>query len=193
AATRALNDIPSANKDGAVAVLNPSTGAVLALASNPTFDPNQLSNPDIPDEQAYAKTAAANDIEGFNGLTPIATEESFFPGSTFKVVTTAAVYNLKPSLINYSFPSAVSISFPDSNKTLSNDGFTACGGTMAVMLPASCDPGYGELGIKLGVPDLTKEAQLFGFSLFGAKSPTVPNLDLPGVIPSTFTDLLPNA
>jgi peptidoglycan glycosyltransferase len=193
AATHALQTIPSANKDGAVVVLNPSTGAVLALASNPTFDPNSLANPSVPDELAYEKAVSANDIEGFNGLTPIATEESFFPGSTFKVVTTAAVYNLKPSLINYSFPYAVSISFPDSNKTLSNDGFTACGGTMAVMLPASCDPGYGELGIKLGEADLTQEAKDFGYSVYQSGPQTVPGLDLPHVAVSTISNISPTA
>ena len=193
AATNALNAVPSANKDGAVVVLNPSTGAVLALASNPTFDPNSLSNPDVPAEEAYAKVAATKDIEGFNGLTPLATEWSFFPGSTFKVVTTAAVYNLKPSLIPYSFPSAVSISFPDSDKTLSNDGLTACGGTMAVMLPASCDPGYGELGIKLGEADLTQEAKDFGFSVYQSGPQTVPGLDLPHVAVSTISNISPTA
>ncbi len=193
AATNALDAVPSANKDGAVVVLNPSTGAVLAMASKPTFDPNEMSNPNVPDEQKYAATASAKDTEEFNGLTPIATEERFFPGSTFKVVTTTAVYNLAPSLINYYFPYAVSISFPDSNKTLSNDGHSPCGGTMAIMLPQSCDPGYGELGIKLGSVNLTKEAQLFGFSVFGAKNQTVPGIDLPNVVPSTITELAPTA
>ncbi len=193
AAAHALATIPSANKDGAVVVLNPSTGAVLALASSPTFDPNALSNPNIPDELAYEKAASANDIEGFNGLTPIATERSFFPGSTFKVVTTAAVYNLKPSLINYSFPPAVSISFPDSNKILSNDGLTACGGTMVAMLPASCDPGYGELGIKLGEADLTQEAKDFGFSVYQSGPQTVPGLDLPHLEVSTISNISPTA
>jgi penicillin-binding protein A len=189
AATNALKDIPGADKDGAVAVINPSTGAVLALASNPTFDPNSLSNPSVPAEKAYAAATSANDVEGFNGLTPIATEESFFPGSTFKVVTTAAVYNLKPSLIDYSFPPAVSITFSDSNKPLSNDGFTACGGTMTTMLPASCDPGYGELGIKLGGADLTEEAKDFGFSVYQSGPQTVPALDLPHVAVSTISNI----
>jgi peptidoglycan glycosyltransferase len=193
AATHALATVPSANKDGGVVALNPSTGAVLALASNPTFDPNSLANPSVPDELAYEKVAASNDSEHFNGLTPIATQESFFPGSTFKVVTTAAVYNLKPSLISYSFPSAVSISFPDSNKTLSNDGDTACGGTMVVMLPASCDPGYAELGIKLGEADLTQEAKDFGFSVYQSGPQTVPGLDLPHVAVSTISNISPTA
>jgi penicillin-binding protein A len=193
AATNALAAVPSANKDGAVVVLNPSTGAVLAMASNPTFDPNALSDPNVANEQKYDAASSVKDTEGFSGLTPIATEERFFPGSTFKVVTTTAVYNLAPSLINYDFPPAVSISFPDSDKTLSNDGFTPCGGTMATMLPQSCDPGYGELGIKVGSANLTKEAELFGFSVFGAKNPTVPGIDLPDVIPSTITALAPTA
>jgi peptidoglycan glycosyltransferase len=64
---------------------------------------------------------------------------------------------------------------------------------MATMLPASCDPGYGELGIKLGAADLTQEAEDFGFSIFGAKSPSIPKIDIPNVIPSTITNISPTA
>ncbi len=193
AATEALAATPGANKDGSVFVLDPTTGAVLAMVSNPTYDPNQIASPDVATEQAYDAQAAAKDSEGFSGLSPIATQERFPPGSTFKVVTSIAAYNLAPSLINYSFPRAVSIKFSDSDKVLSNDGGTACGGTMALMLPQSCDPGYGQLGIELGVPTLTKQAQSFGYSIFGASSQYVPKLDLPNVIPSTFSDLAPNS
>jgi penicillin-binding protein A len=193
AASQALSSTPGANKDGAVVVLNASTGAVLAMVSNPTFDPNQLVSSNVTADLAYHASASALDKEGFSGMAPIATQQRFSPGSTFKVVTTAAVYNLKPSLINYYFPYAVSISFSDSNQILHNDGGASCGGTMATMLPQSCDPGYGELGIKLGVPTLTKEAELFGFSIFGSKNQHVPGLDLPYVAPSTFTDLAPNS
>jgi peptidoglycan glycosyltransferase len=193
AATEALASIPGPNKDGSVVVLDPTTGAVLAMVSSPTFDPNGLSNPDVPSEQAYDAQALAVDQEKFSGLTPIATQERFPPGSTFKAVTSTAVYNLAPSLTNYSFPSAVSIKFSDSDKALSNDGGSACGGTMALMLPQSCDPGYGELGIKLGVPTLTTQAEDFGYSIFGSPTPYIPKLDLPNVIPSTFSDLPPTS
>jgi peptidoglycan glycosyltransferase len=195
AAWQALTTLPrSQNKDGAVVVLNPTTGAVLAMVSNPTYDPNQLATPDVTMEQnAHYAYSLPNALEHFVPLTPVATQSRFPPGSTFKVVTSTAVYNLKPSLTNYRFPPAVSVSFPDSNKTLSNDGSTSCGGTMIAMLPASCDPGYAELGVKVGVPAMTKQAQLFGYSIYGAPKQYIPNLDLPGVVPSTFSSLSPNS
>jgi penicillin-binding protein A len=193
AAYKALTTLPPGiDRDGAVVVLNPSSGAVLAMVSNPTFDPNKLSNPDVAAEQSSHFVYSIKDSEGFDPLQPIATEEPIFPGSTFKVVVTTAVYNLKPSLINFYFPPALSISFTDSDKTLSNDD-GPCGQTMVQMLPASCDPGYGELGIKLGVATLTKQAQLFGYSVYGAKSQYIPNIDLPDVAPSTISALAPNS
>jgi peptidoglycan glycosyltransferase len=194
AAMKALQTAPLANRDGAVVVLNPSTGAVLALASNPTYDPNGIASPDVTTEEADHFGDLLPDSEKFDPLQPIATEESFPPGSTFKVITSTAVYNLKPSLINYSFPSASSVIFPDSGGiALKNDGGSACGGTMTLMLPQSCDPGYGALGVQLGVSTLTKQAEDFGYALSGSNSPSVPGIDLPGVIPSVFSALQPDA
>ncbi len=64
---------------------------------------------------------------------------------------------------------------------------------MALMLPQSCDPGYGQLGIELGVPTLTKQAQDFGYSIYKAATQYVPKLDLPNVVASTFSDLPSNS
>ncbi len=195
AAEKALTtDPPGPNFDGAVVALNPTTGAVLAMVSNPTFDPNPLANPDVATEKVYDFTELHKDHEGFAPITPIATEERFPPGSTFKVVTTTAVYNLDPSLINYSYPLLpYPLTFSDSTQTLSDDSGSPCGGTMAVMLPASCDPGYAKLGELLGVPILTKQATQFGYAVYGTKNQYVPNIDLPNVIPSTFSNLEPNS
>ena len=43
---------------------------------------------------------------------------------------------------------------------------------MVTMLPESCDPGYGLLGIALGAPILSKQAELFGYN-------SRPPIDLP--------------
>jgi len=172
---------PGANKDGAVVVLDPATGAVEAMVSNPTFDPNALVNPSVAAEVFAHGGYVSQDHEGFYPLLPIATGERFAPGSTFKVVTSTAAYNLKPSLANFDYPYMACQSFPDSNKPLCDES-GPCGGTMTTMLPASCDPGYGELGVQLGVPILQEQAELFGYN-------STPGIDLPAVVPSVFPTL----
>jgi penicillin-binding protein A len=167
------------NNDGAVVAMNPKTGAVLALVSNPTYDPNALANPSVSTEKLAYFSYTQRDHEGFFPLRPIATGEFFFPGSTMKVVTSSAVYNLKPSLANFNYPTARCQSFPDSNVPLCGE---TCGGTMAIMLPQSCDPGYGDLGVTLGVTPLRQQAELFGLN-------SVPGIDLPGVIASKLQAL----
>jgi peptidoglycan glycosyltransferase len=198
AAWNALTSTPG-NNDGAVVILDPKTGAVLAMASNPTYDPNPLVSTSLSAEQTAYFSYNQKDHEGYFPLRPIATGETFFPGSTMKVVTSTAAYNLKPSLVDFDYPVAPCQKFSDSNRLLCNDGSspsnsTACGGTMTSMLPASCDPGYGELGIQEGVATLRQQAELFGIN-------SVPRIDLPsntqqpvgGVVTSTIQTLSDNA
>jgi penicillin-binding protein A len=170
AAWNALTQTPG-NNDGAVVVLDPKTGAVLAMVSNPTFDPNSLVSSSLNAEQLAHYSYVQRDHEGYYPLRPMATSEVFFPGSTMKVVTSTAAYNLKPSLAGFTYPVQSCQSFPDSNKQLCDLG-GPCGGTMTQMLPQSCDPGYGELGIQVSVDTLRQQAQLFGIN-------SVPGIDLP--------------
>lgn len=173
AAESALAQIAGSNKDAAVVAIDPSTGAVLADYSTPSFDPNLLASPDAHTQhQAWSSDYQQKDPEGFYPGVPLATAQAFFPGSTFKVVTTTAVYNLAPQLSNFTFASATSTRLPNSDKLLTNDGGTVCGGTIEQMLPQSCDPGYGLLGIALGASTLSKQAELFGYN-------ATPPIDLP--------------
>ena len=172
-AQTALSQITGANKDAGVVAIDPSTGAILADYSNPTFDPNTLANPDIAAEREVGfADFDQSDSEGVYPGVPLATADPYPPGSTFKVVTSTAVYNLDPALTNFNFPPAGSTKLPNSNLLLTNDGGEVCGGTMVTMLPESCDPGYGLLGIALGAPTLSKQAELFGYN-------SRPPIDLP--------------
>ncbi len=72
---------------GGVVAIQPSTGAILALASSPSYDPTPLAS--------FSNTAVNNYDEQLRTMKPSplinrATAEPLPPGSTFKVVTTAA-------------------------------------------------------------------------------------------------------
>jgi peptidoglycan glycosyltransferase len=184
-AAHELATIPSANKDGAIVVLKPQTGAVLAMYSSPTYTPNPLVSPNITTEKAAGHADfTVPDHEGFYPGVPVATFDPEPPGSTFKIVTTSAVYNLKPSLESFTYPIAACTSLPDSTKLLCNDatspaGATPCGGTIPEMLPPSCDPGYANLGLAIGGTVLWRQAELFGYN-------QKPPIDLPYASVSTF-------
>ncbi len=164
-----LASIAGSNKDGAIVVLNPQTGAVLAMASSPTYDPTPLASPDTKTATQADFLYNQPDSEGYKPILPLATFYPIQPGSTAKIVTTAAIYNLDPTLATYNYPVSLCQAIPQTNKSICNDADTAalatpCGGTIVQMLPASCDPGYAELGLLLGADNLANEAAMFGFN-----------------------------
>ena len=176
-----------AGRDGAVVALDPRSGAVLGMYSNPTFNPapltSQLDAPQIAAWTSYSKP----DAIGFRPFRPMATAEYFPPGSTSKIVTTAAVNRYWPGLILKSYPVQTCLQLPNGNpaQPLCNSGGSPCGGTIPVMLPESCDPGYAEVALDLGGVDLANQARDFGYD-------ATPPLDLgplgggSSVIPSYF-------
>lgn len=82
---------PGRSPGGAAVVLDVNSGAILAMASYPTFNPGMF-NPDvwgyIFDAQAYI-AGIANDPR--RPLRNRAVQEQYPPGSTFKIITTAAM------------------------------------------------------------------------------------------------------
>jgi peptidoglycan glycosyltransferase len=193
AAWQALTETPG-NDDGAVVVLNPKTGAVLAMVSNPTYDPNTLASTSLQAEHLAYLSYTAPDHEGYFPLRSIATSESFQPGSTMKVVTSAAAYNLKPSLAGFNYPVQACQTFADAPGQPLCDESGPCGGTMVQMLPFSCDPGYAELGVQEGVSTLRQQAELFGInSVAPIDLPALGQQPVGGVIASTLETLPDNA
>ncbi|MDQ4004914.1 MAG: penicillin-binding transpeptidase domain-containing protein, partial [Actinomycetota bacterium] len=83
AAARALGD-----NEGAVAAIDPRSGDVLALVSNPTFDPNPVSSHDP--EEARRGYRQLDPDSPTSPAVSRATDTFFPPGSSFKIVTAAA-------------------------------------------------------------------------------------------------------
>lgn len=75
----AISEMEKTGRHGAVVVLDASTGAVVAMVSNPTYDPNQLA----------ANWSQLNADPGAPLLNR-ATQGLYTPGSAFKLITTAA-------------------------------------------------------------------------------------------------------
>jgi penicillin-binding protein A len=168
-----------AGRDGAGVVLDPQNGDILAMYSNPTYNPVPLTSADYTVASAAWKKDTTNNAFGFPPLGEVATQQTFPPGSSFKVVTTSAVIVSKPQLLSKVYPQKTFISLPNSNKTLSNYAYERCGGTIAEMLPPSCDTGYALVGLDLGGDALAAAADAYGFN-------QVPPIDLPGAVASNF-------
>ncbi|MCZ7534293.1 MAG: penicillin-binding transpeptidase domain-containing protein [Acidimicrobiia bacterium] len=147
---------------GAVIALDPKTGAVLALVSYPSFDPNSLIGLDA----AQAGADLENDPD--QPLRNRVSDETYAPGSVFKIVTTAA--GLDTGLVSPSseFPDPVELELPGSSSTIKNfDGEVCRAGTQVSLEYAfvhSCNTTFAQLGMKLGGEELARHANQFGFN-----------------------------
>ncbi|MBV8462163.1 MAG: hypothetical protein JO368_02635 [Acidimicrobiales bacterium] len=166
-ATNASGNAPQA----AAVVMNVKTGAIEAMYGNPTYGLATLQGLASPDSNVERFTyASLNPSSASSPLVSRAFQYGFLPGSTFKVVTTAAVYDHNPALANVNFPTQTCIPLPQSDKQLCNYGHNGpngpepCGGTIQQTLPASCDTAFAQLGMGLGAVPLNSEAQAFGFN-----------------------------
>jgi penicillin-binding protein A len=171
AAQQALGQRP-----GSVVALDPRNGAVLAMWSYPSYDPNRLSAHDGPAVNvAFAELNAAPGAP----LLEKPFREIFFPGSTFKLVTAAAgLARGEVTLTFPTFPSANAYTPPLTNRPIRNFGGTTCGGDLNELLRVSCNTAFSQLGAELLGPDaLVEQAEAFGFN-------AAPPLDVPATAAS---------
>jgi peptidoglycan glycosyltransferase len=166
-------------RKGAVVALDPRSGAVLALWSFPSYDPNPLAGHDQ-DAVQVARTLLLADAA--KPLVPRSYRERYFPGSTFKVVTatsglaTGTVTTEQPV-----YPTLRELDLPQTDRNLSNFGRSSCGGNLVRALQVSCNTSFAQLGLDLGAEKLSATADDFGF---GDRPP----LDVPAVARSVFPD-----
>jgi peptidoglycan glycosyltransferase len=172
AARAALGDRP-----GSVVAIDPRDGSLLALWSFPSYDPEPLSSLD---EKAAEDTRNLLLQNPQKPLLPRTFRESYFPGSTFKVVTAAA--GLASGLVTPEqpvYPQLAEFVAPQTNRGLRNFGGDTCGGALFEVLRVSCNTSFAQMGIEIGAERLVGTARDFGF---GERAP----LDLPAVATSAI-------
>ena len=156
---RALGD----NVEGSVVALEPSTGAILAMVSSPSYNPNAISSHDLSDVQdAWERLQSDEDRPMLNR----AIQEVYPPGSTFKLVTAAAALSSGQYEPDSTVPGGTRLDLPQTDTDLVNDSGSDCGGnkiTLTEALIVSCNVSFGYLGMDLGGDVLREQAQKFGF------------------------------
>ena len=141
------NAMTKYNADGAWAIaMDPNSGEILGIASKPGFDPNNY--------QDYS-------IEEINRN--LAIWASYEPGSTFKIVTLASsVEEGVVDLLNEHFYDGGSVSVENARiKCWKHGGHGDQ--TFLQVVQNSCNPGFVELGQRLGKENLFKYIDKFGF------------------------------
>jgi len=153
-----------AGRTGAVVAIEPRTGAILALASSPSFDPNKLSSHD---PAGIQKTYTALNLDPRQPLLNRALAMTLPPGSTFKLITTAAALESGRFNANSTIPGPASIALPGSSHRLGNWTNRACGNqaktSLDNALAISCNTAFAWLGMQLGADELRTQAEKFGF------------------------------
>ena len=141
---------------GSVVLLDVKTGAVLAMYSNPSFDPN----PFVVHNNQFAQAAfTAVQQNPDHPALPRSYRERYPPGSSFKTITASVALEDGVATPNSTFPVRTELPLPQSTNTLKNFGGESCGGTLTQSFTQSCNTTFGQLGLQLGdqfVPGMAK-------------------------------------
>jgi peptidoglycan glycosyltransferase len=169
---------------GAVVALDPSTGAILGLASTPTFDPNQLSSHDPAAIRAYREQLTDDQT------TNQAISQRYSPGSIFKVIVSAAALSSGDYTPETAIPAPDLLTLPGTSTTMENFNGESCNGgadqPLIDALTISCNTAFAELGIKLGEQRIRDMAEAFGIDDQGFEMPL-------SVAPSKLGDIANDA
>lgn len=144
-----------AGKKGACVVMDPETGAVLGMASSPTYSAS--------DVESLLEAAGSGNAGDDSSLLNRATEALYAPGSTFKIVTLATALENGTATEDTVFSSPGSMDI--GNAEVSNFNDTAYGDiTLARATEVSSNTVFGQLGDQIGAEKLVAGANAFGFS-----------------------------
>ncbi len=183
----AYNALVAANVVGGAVALDPKTGAILAVASTPSYDPNTLSS-HSPSAIRTASQALA--VQNPDPRRNQALTENYPPGSIFKIIDMAAALDkgLKPS---DTVPAPDLYKLPGTQTTLSNYNGESCTPTgMDTLLHSftiSCNTTFAKLAVdEIGETSLRAMAKKFGVTSSPFTTPLM-------VAPSTLGDIIDKA
>ncbi|RCG29051.1 penicillin-binding protein 2 [Sphaerisporangium album] len=183
----AYRALEKSGKRGAVVAIEPKTGAILTLVSVPSYDPNTMAAPDKSKAaRVYDKLVADPNKPLINR----AIQDTYAPGSTFKVITSAAYLSEDESRdVNTTVDAPDVLPLPGTTIGLRNYHGESCGGraTLLDALTISCNTAFGTMALEMGYDKLNEQAAKFGIGtqlaipLSVTKSDIGPDVDKPAL------------
>ncbi|MFD1505908.1 penicillin-binding protein [Georgenia yuyongxinii] len=151
---------------GAVVALDPRTGAILAMVSSPSFDPNALATHSRQDAQAALDAYQADPADPMTNRALAG--DQYAPGSSFKLLTAAAALESGEYTADSLVPAPTEMQLPQSTQILNNPGNLPCGDgsgevTFTQALRQSCNTPFATLAMELGDDALREQVAAFGF------------------------------
>lgn len=147
-------------KHGAVVILNPQTGEVLALYSEPSY-----SLKEVEDETTWIRLAAN---ERDRPLVSRALGAYYIPGSTFKTVTMTAAFVAGYQDTEFTCSGGGYYAAPGANVIYDDGGPGEVHGRIGIdtAYEVSCNQYFAQMGVKLGGEKLKQAAQLLGIGAY---------------------------
>ncbi|MDQ0848359.1 peptidoglycan glycosyltransferase [Arthrobacter sp. B3I9] len=152
---------------GSIVVTNPKTGAILAMVSKPSYDPNLIASQDPVAEQANFNEL--NKVPGINLNQSVSgpTGALLAPGSVFKLVDTAAALSSGKYNKDSDLPNPAEMPFPGIQYKLPNyaggNCYTRNTASFAFALQQSCNTPFASIALDLGEKAIADQAEKFGF------------------------------
>lgn len=151
-------------KHGAVVIINPQNGEVLALYSEPSYSLKEVS-----DEATWIRLEAN---ERDQPLVSRALGAYYIPGSTFKTVTMTAAFLAGEQDTEFTCSGAGYYAAPGANVIYDDAGPSEVHGKIGIdhAYEVSCNQYFAQMGVKLGTERLKRAAQLLGIGSYDTPS-----------------------
>jgi len=162
-------------KHGAVVILNPQTGDVLALYSEPSY-----SLAEVDDEATWIRLEAN---ERDKPLVSRALGAYYIPGSTFKTVTMTAAFLAGEQDTEFTCSGGGYYAAPGAPVIFDDGGPGEVHGRIKIdqAYEVSCNQYFAQMGVKLGAERLKRAAQLLGIGAYDTPSEALRGRKLPEI------------
>lgn len=161
----AHDTIPDGTR-GSIIVSDVDTGEIVAMASKPTYDTNDLA---VHSTSQFSENMAA--IEEVDGLSPYhyrPLRSTIAPGSTFKLIDLVAMLESGDYEPDTVLENPQEITLPQSNTTLSNFFGGICEqqseADLLFITAQSCNTPFAEAAMELGEEPIREAAESFGWN-----------------------------